>query len=203
MDTAAAALDRLCDPVHEVSAHFLIGHDGQVFQMVDPIQRAWHAGAGSWGGQADVNSRSIGIELDNNGTCHFPGSLMMALHALLLDLRHQFDIPPEAVIGHQDMAPTRKSDPGPLFDWQDLARAGHAVWPAPAPCDRVDPVRFADDLARFGYPSAPRDAPLEAVLAAFRDRFRGGATGPLDATDMGLARDLATRFPFDRGPVEA
>jgi len=123
------ALDRLCAPEYEVSAHYLIARDGRLFQLVEEQQRAWHAGHGSWGGAADINSRSIGIELDNTGATPFSAPLMDRLEALLETLLARWKIPAQGVIGHQDFAPTRKWDPGPRFDWQRLARTGLAVWP--------------------------------------------------------------------------
>ena len=190
MDSAGAALDRLCDPSAEVSAHYLIGQDGAVASLVREDQRAWHAGAGGWGACTDVNSASIGIELDNDGASPFSARLMDALEGLLDDVMNRWGIKPEGVIAHADMAPHRKSDPGPRFDWRRLSRGGRSVWPAPA-----DPALPFDDLARrFGYPD---EAP-DAVLAAFRARFRPGATGPVSEADRALAADLANRFPVDR-----
>lgn len=189
MSGAEAALERLCDPGAEVSAHYLIGGDGRLWQMVDEDRRAWHAGAGSWGGLDDINSRSIGIELDNDGTHPFAEPQMAALEVLLPGIMARWDIAPEGVIAHSDMAPERKSDPGPRFDWQRLARLGLSVWPREA-----DPQgREFDRLARaFGYPP---EAPQAARLKAFRDRFRPGADGPVSETDLRLLADLATRWP--------
>lgn len=198
MPVCADAIARLCDPLAEVSAHYLIARDGTVFQLVDEGMRAWHAGAGAWGEVSDVNSRSIGIELDNCGDSDFAAPLMVALGALLGNVMGRWDIPPERVIGHADMAPTRKFDPGPRFDWQGLARRGLAIWPDLLPVPETppcpDPAAFAALLARFGYPPAP----IPALLAAFRARFRAGVSGPLDGRDMTLAAHLAARFPVDR-----
>lgn len=192
------ALERLCDPAAEVSAHYLIARDGRVFHLVDEESRAWHAGAGSWGAIGDVNSHSIGIELDNSGAEPFAAPLMAALEALLSDVLVRRAIPPERVIAHSDMAPGRKSDPGRRFDWLRLARAGLSVWPQAGAEAGPDPdeTAFRAALARFGY---GRDWPTPAVLEAFRQRFRPYATGPLAPGDMVLARDLAARFPVDRG----
>ncbi|KPA21752.1 N-acetylmuramoyl-L-alanine amidase AmiD precursor [Shimia sp. SK013] len=129
MDTAEAALDRLCDPAPEVSAHYLICDKGRIFQLVAEDMRAWHAGAGSWQGKRDINSRSIGIELDNRGTHPFSEPQMSALEALLPAIMTRWAIAPTGVIGHSDMAPGRKFDPGPRFDWQRLALQGLATWP--------------------------------------------------------------------------
>ncbi|QIE42945.1 N-acetylmuramoyl-L-alanine amidase [Meridianimarinicoccus aquatilis] len=195
MASAKAALDRLCDPVAEVSAHYLIGRDGTCWQMVDEAARAWHAGAGSWGDVLDVNSRSIGIELDNNGQSPFSAPMMDNLEVLLRRIMKRWAIPPERVIGHSDMAPGRKADPGPRFDWRRLARLGLSVWPEPkANCDVAG---FSASMSAAGYP----DAPLDLQLSVLRDRFRPWAQGPLDGTDAGIAADLAQRFAIDRaGP---
>jgi N-acetylmuramoyl-L-alanine amidase len=129
MPTCATALERLCDPAAEVSAHYLIDMDGTLLSLVDEGARAWHAGAGTWRGEGDVNSRSIGIELANPGDRPFPDPQMRALERLLAEILHRHRLPPEAVIAHSDMAPERKSDPGARFDWRRLAMQGLSVWP--------------------------------------------------------------------------
>lgn len=186
MPTAASALKRLCLPAAEVSAHYLIGADGTVWQLVDEGLRAWHAGAGEWRGQGDVNSRSIGIELDNDGASPFAWPQIRALERLLAGILDRWPIPPEGVIAHSDFAPERKTDPGPRFDWRGLALKGLSVWP-----DRGDPeAPLGPSLDAIGYPQA--EAGLR--LAAFRLRFRPWAAGPEDAVDRALADDLARRF---------
>lgn len=197
MASAAAAAARLCDPAAEVSAHYLIDLDGQVVRLVPEGLRAWHAGAGRWGDVTDVNSRSIGIELQNRGDHPYPEPQMAALERLLADVLARHAIPPARVIGHSDMAPARKADPGPRFDWARLARAGLAVWPqtgggAPA----ADPgLAFRAAAVAFGYDP---DLACDLLLRAFRLRFRPWARGPVDAVDAALAADLAARFPVDR-----
>jgi len=191
MPTAAEARQRLCDPAHEVSAHWLIAEDGAAEQLVDETLRAWHAGAGQWGDVTDVNSRSVGIELANTGAQPFPEPQMAALETLLAGIMARWSIPPQRVIAHSDMAPARKSDPGPRFDWRRLARRGLSVWPedaAPQP-----PETFPAHARAFGYP--PADDAL--LLRAFRLRFRPHASGPPDTTDAGMAASLAARFPVD------
>ncbi|WP_085878944.1 N-acetylmuramoyl-L-alanine amidase [Roseisalinus antarcticus] len=201
MASCAAARDRLCAPEHAVSSHYLVDRDGTVIQLVDEAQRAWHAGAGAWGPVTDVNSRSIGIELDNSGDIPFAAPLIDALRALLADILARRGIPPERVIGHSDMAPGRKRDPGPHFPWQSLARAGLAVWPTTAEPDPAPPAaafvatperqaRLMAALTTFGY----RGSQAMVVFDAFRQRFRPGA-GAFDATDLQVAEDLAARFP--------
>lgn len=197
MESAAAARDRLCDPTAEVSAHYLIDEAGRIEALVPEELRAWHAGAGAWGQVRDVNSRSIGVELVNTGTHPFPDPQMAALETLLADVMHRWQIAPERVIAHSDMAPGRKGDPGPRFDWRRLALSGLSVWPDPQP--GTDMPAFHDSARAFGYP----DVAPDLVLAAFRLRFRPWAKGPLDATDAALAADLATRFPVDARACQA
>lgn len=188
MASAEAALERLCDPAAEVSAHYLIAADGRAWQMVAEVARAWHAGAGSWGDVTDVNSRSVGIELDNPGDTPFPAPLMATLEAILPGILRRWSIPPTRVIGHSDMAPDRKYDPGPHFDWERLERAGLAGKRGhdPGP-DAPHPDTFRA-LARYaGYTA---DVDDDALLAAVRLRYRPFATGPLcpqDYTPLGHA----------------
>lgn len=193
MSSAEAALDRLCDPAAEVSAHYLIGRCGTCWHMVTEENRAWHAGAGAWGDVVDVNSRSIGIELDNDGQSPFAAPMMDRLEALLPEITQRWHIPPQRVIGHADMAPGRKLDPGPRFDWRRLARQGLAIWPD-LPVAPGDPAEFCAHAHRLGYPSGDPDTLLRVV----RDRFRPSADGPLDAEDAGLMANLCDRFAIDR-----
>jgi N-acetylmuramoyl-L-alanine amidase len=193
MPDCAAALDRLCDPVAEVSAHYLIDADGTVLSLVDEAARAWHAGAGEWRGAGDVNSRSIGIELANSGAEPFAEAQMEALERLLAGILDRHGLGPEAVIGHSDMAPDRKGDPGARFDWRRLAVQGLSVWPKPA-----EPGDFIADLRAFGYP----DASPDVLLTAFRLRFRPWAKGPLDDTDRALAAGLRC-FVVDASDADA
>jgi len=200
MQSAAAALHRLCDSVAKVSAHYLIGRDGEVMQLVAEKDRAWHAGAGGWGAVTDVNSRSIGIELDNAGTQPFSEPQMAALESLLADILDRWSIPPERVIAHSDMAPARKTDPGARFDWRRMARAGLSVWPeSDARPQGRDERAFQNACDGFGYPAADP----ATRLAAFRLRFRPWAAGPLVPADIAAVEDLARRFPVDRNAPSA
>lgn len=190
---ALASRARLCDPVHEVSAHWLVDLDGSAEALVDESRRAWHAGVGAWGSITDVNSASIGIEIQNVGHAPFPEPQMAGLERLLKVIFARWSLGPQAVIGHSDMAPTRKADPGPHFDWRRLAQGGFSLWP-----DRADPLTSDDLAARFqtaahafGYSKAD----LATLLHAFRLRFRPWAKGPLDGVDAAMAADLAARYP--------
>ncbi|MEZ5716651.1 MAG: N-acetylmuramoyl-L-alanine amidase [Paracoccaceae bacterium] len=193
MDSTEAALERLCDPDVEVSAHYLISETGRIFRMVDEVGRAWHAGAGRWGTCRDVNTHSIGIELSNRGDHPFPEPQMAALERLLADVMARHDIRPERVIGHSDMAPGRKIDPGRRFDWARLARVGQSVWPRGDDGGGDFGGDFLADAAAFGYPVGDVEEGL--ILEAFRMRFRPWAEGPLGAGDRAAMADLAARFP--------
>lgn len=196
MHSAGAALERLCDPDIEVSAHYLIGEAGTIWQMVDEDMRAWHAGVGCWGDVTDVNSRSIGIELANRADHPFPEPQMAALEQLLRDICGRWRIRPERIIGHSDMAPGRKIDPGPRFDWRRLARQGLGVWHDDRLAqDAGDLSQFSAWARRFGYGDG---VDPDTLLAAFRLRFRPWATGDIDARDLAIIRDLARNYPVDR-----
>lgn len=127
-DTVERALATLTNRSREVSAHYLIGRDGRIIYLVDELKRAWHAGDSYWGGNRDINSSSIGIELDNNGKEPFAEAQIVALMALLGDLKTRWTIPTANVLGHGDVAPGRKVDPSVLFPWQRLAAAGFGLW---------------------------------------------------------------------------
>lgn len=200
---AEAALERLCDPAAEVSAHYLIAEDGRLWRLVAEERRAWHAGAGGWGDVSDVNSRSIGVELSNPGDAPFSAPQMAALELLLRGIVARWVIPPERVIGHACMAPGRKSDPGRRFDWRALARTGLSVWRdgarggAPA-----DAASFQRAARRFGYPAPATgvwDGPSLAAASAFRQRFRPWDFGALTDADVAQLAALAERWPVKRG----
>ena len=191
MADATAALERLCDKLAEVSAHYMIDRDGTLWQMVREQDRAWHAGAGEWCGMDDINSRSIGVELVNDGFEPFALPQMRVLDALLRDVTARWAIPPASVIAHADMAPDRKEDPGPRFDWRALARQGLAVWPDGQGGD----APFAASLDQIGYPQAQDDKRLQA----FRFRFRPWGTGPECAADRARAAQVAQAFAVARG----
>lgn len=182
MESNAAALERLTDPDSKVSAHYLIDEDGTVYKLVDEDKRAWHAGQGAWDGDTDVNSSSIGIELynpgHNRGYRDFPEAQMRALEKLCSEITSRQDIRPEKVIGHSDLAPHRKQDPGELFDWQRLADAGVGLKPKPQLRDAFNAKAVAKDekklvklfrQAGYDITTPAQKAPdLQQVLIAFQ-----------------------------------
>jgi N-acetylmuramoyl-L-alanine amidase len=188
MLTGEAALARLREPAAKVSAHYLIEEDGRIFVLVPEERRAWHAGRSFWKGERDINGVSIGVELVNPG--HewgyrpFPPTQIEALIALLDAVRGRWDIPDSRILGHSDVAPERKIDPGELFDWPTLAEAGHGLWVEPQPSPGA-PLSIGDEgagvfalqagLTRLGYDSAPSgrfDAATARVVTAFQRHWR-------------------------------
>lgn len=178
-----------------VSAHYLIGGDGHIYQLVAEALRAWHAGEGRWGTITDVNSASIGIELDNDGDSSFAPAQIDSLLRLLTDLTDRLHIARTQVIGHEDLAPTRKSDPGPRFPWKQLADAGFGVWPQ---TPLLEPPAGFDPwlaLAAIGYPP---DAHA-AVVRAFHHHYRGMDGDALDTDDLRILYTLTRQLlPLDR-----
>jgi N-acetylmuramoyl-L-alanine amidase len=168
MTSAAAALERLCDPAAKVSAHYTIDEDGTVYAMVPETRRAWHAGVSHWAGESNVNARSIGIELVNPGHEFgyraFAEAQIAALSTLCHSILTRHPISSARVLGHSDVAPARKEDPGELFPWEQLASGGIGLWP-----QNRDSDLGAQALSRFGYdPHAPQDK----VITAFQRHFR-------------------------------
>lgn len=180
MTDAQVALDRLCDPDYAVSAHYVIDEDGAVWRLVPEALRAWHAGASFWAGETDINSRSIGIELVNPGHEHgyraFPDAQMAALIELARGILARHPIPSHRIVGHADIAPDRKLDPGELFDWRRLAGAGIGLWPDPVPTAQIDDERFGALMRRFGYV----DSSMSAITAFQRHFHPENITGTAD-----------------------
>lgn len=200
MESAAAARERLCDPAAEVSAHYLIAADGEVAALVPEERRAWHAGVARWGAVTDVNSHSIGIELANRGDEPFAEAQMRALEGLLAEMLPRWRIVPERVVGHACIAPGRKVDPGPRFDWRRLALQGLAVWlDCCRPGGLADAGTFQRVALAFGYPTPATgawDPETLAVWQAFAARFRPGeAAGPPTGPGVGHLERLAARWP--------
>lgn len=165
------ALNTLTTSRHQVSAHYLVGRNGRVVQMVDERHRAWHAGVSSWKGIHDVNSVSIGIELDNDGSEPFAPAQINALLELLADIRQRHQIPAANFVGHADVAPGRKVDPGVRFPWATLAEHGFGLWCKPPIPEAPAGFDLLQGLAGLGYdPAKP-----EAVRKAFLQHFAGGS----------------------------
>ncbi|HEY2010349.1 MAG TPA: N-acetylmuramoyl-L-alanine amidase [Rhizomicrobium sp.] len=168
METAKAALGRLCDPAAKVSAHYTIDEDGTVYAHVPEARRAWHAGVSAWAGATNINARSIGIELVNPGHefgyRDFADAQIAALITLCHGILLRHPIPSARVLGHSDVAPARKEDPGERFPWERLARAGIGLWPA-----SLDANPGPEALDRFGYDLG---AGLEKAVTAFQRHFR-------------------------------
>ena len=203
MVSSVAALERLCDPAADVSAHYLLDEDGSAYQFVHEDQRAWHAGECYWRGVRDLNSTSIGIEIVNPGHDHgyraFPEAQIAALLDLLDGITARHDVTPDNVVGHSDIAPGRKADPGELFPWERLARAGFGLWPTQAtPLSETPDLNAAlTRLSEIGYPAPlteslgadllTRGAGAADVITAFQRRFRPQCVdGALDAETAAL-----------------
>ncbi|MFQ5774229.1 MAG: N-acetylmuramoyl-L-alanine amidase [Kiloniellaceae bacterium] len=203
MPSARAALARMCDPAAKVSAHYCIDEDGTVFRLVSEDRRAWHAGASAWAGVRDINARAIGIELVNPGHEFgyrpFPEAQMTALIGLCRDVLARHPIPPHRVLGHSDVAPLRKRDPGELFDWARLAEAGVGLWPGrAAPAAAPDEGEAKRRFAALGYEYLDED--FAAVVRAFQRHFRPAAiTGAVDEDTAG--RLAAVHGLIDRSPA--
>lgn len=166
-ETAERALATLTRRDSEVSSHYLIARDGRLFYLVDERRRAWHAGESYWAGQRDMNSASIGIELDNDGSEPFAEPQIQTLLALLADLKTRYKLPAANFLAHADVAPSRKQDPSAFFPWQRLAREGFGLWcdpPYPAVPPGLDDTLL---LHAFGYDVWN----AEAAVAAFKRRF--------------------------------
>jgi N-acetylmuramoyl-L-alanine amidase len=204
MSSGEEALNRLCSAAAKVSAHYLIEEDGAVWRLVPEGRRAWHAGVSFWAGRRDLNGASIGIELVNpghdNGYRAFPDRQMAALEALAREILTRHPIPARHVLGHSDVAPRRKTDPGELFDWPRLARAGIGLWPAAAgDAGTVPDIGETQRLlAAIGY-ETPQTGALDdetrAVVAAFQRHFRPSrCDGEADADTRARVGAVAAAF---------
>jgi len=187
MQTAQSAINRLCDPKSNVSAHYCIDENGFIFSLVDEDKRAWHAGKSFWRGETDINSRSIGIEIVNPGHYFgyrpFPQTQMNSVVNLSKDILSRYPIPPWNVVGHSDIAPDRKLDPGEFFNWKKLAAAGIGVWPTPLASNQCN---LKSTLATYGYDGEARN-----TIEAFQRHFRPSAiTGKSDEESCRIAAGL-------------
>ena len=212
MESGEAAIARLRDPEAKVSSHYVVEEDGRIFTLVAEERRAWHAGVSFWKGERDINGRSIGIEIVNPGHEFgyrpFPDAQIAAVIALATDIRSRWMIADGDIIGHSDVAPSRKIDPGELFPWKTLAEAGHGLWvePDPAPgaalaegAEGAGVFAFQAGLTRLGYecpPSGQFDAATTTVVSAFQRHWRphqvdGIADGETRARLIALLRAQA------------
>jgi N-acetylmuramoyl-L-alanine amidase len=188
MQTAAAAVERLCDPVARVSSHYMVDEDGTVYCLVEERNRAWHAGISYWRGVRGLNDRSVGIEIVNPG--HewgyrpFPAVQMAAVLELCAGILKRHPIPDRNVVGHSDIAPDRKQDPGELFPWGWLAENGVGLWSG----EITEPGDIAEDLAVIGYDMSLQ---LPALVTAFQRHFvPESVTGVVDETTAARAAAL-------------
>ena len=193
MENGEMALERMCDPSAQVSTHYMIEEDGRVFQLVDEDKRAWHAGVSCWQGERDMNSASIGIEIVNGGhdfgLPEFPAVQIEAVIELVKSVMERHGIKAKDVIGHSDIAPGRKQDPGEKFPWDQLARAG-CVIAAPEPTNDALSGDIEQALIQIGYSLEPG---LDAVIEAFQRRYRpDGILGRLDAQTKKMILDCAS-----------
>jgi N-acetylmuramoyl-L-alanine amidase len=189
MKTAQAALERLCDPAASVSCHYMVFENGEVVQMVPEALRAHHAGLSCWAGDTDINSRSIGIEIANPGHDYgypdYPERQILSVIRLCRDIVVRNNIPPDYVLAHSDVAPTRKQDPGEKFPWSKFFESGVGLWVPPAHVDGGaalaegtsgnEVAALQKDLADYGYgvsTSGIFDALTKAVVVAFQRHFR-------------------------------
>ncbi len=177
-DTVDQALRALAGPARSVSAHYLIGRDGTIIQLVDERARAWHAGESKWGADTDLNSASLGIDLDNNGHEPFAGAQISALLRPLADIRERYHIPAANFLGHADVAPKRKTDPSRYFPWKTLADHGFGLWcdpPFPQPPAPFDAIV---ELRALGYDTGDAVAAIRAFKLHFLpDELSPGLTG--------------------------
>jgi N-acetylmuramoyl-L-alanine amidase len=188
MQTGEAAIARLRDPEARVSSHYVVEEDGRVFRLVPEERRAWHAGVSYWRGRRNVNGDSIGIEIVNPGHEFgyrpFPEAQIASVIELTADIRTRWTIEDRDIVGHSDVAPARKDDPGELFPWKRLAEAGHGLW-AEAPGAPGNPIGEGEEGAavfalqagftRLGYdlpPTGKFDADTTAVVRAFQRHWR-------------------------------
>jgi N-acetylmuramoyl-L-alanine amidase len=199
-------------PMNRVSSHYLVYEDGRVFQLVDEAKRAWHAGRGSWDGETDLNSCSVGIEIANGGHDYglpdFPDVQIQNVMTLVRQIMERHGLDPHHVIGHSDLAPSRKPDPGEKFPWKRFAQAGLSIWPPTGPEDGDTRVLFdtlgtldsgisaiQTGLGTIGYGlevNGTYDATLKDIIRAFQRRFRQSkADGIIDVETVALIGRVA------------
>lgn len=212
MDEAENAIAWLANPKSKVSCHYVIDEEGRITQMVEESKRAWHAGVSHWAGDTDINSVSIGIEIQNPGHEHgypeFPPPQMHAVAALCRDIVRRRGISPERVLAHSDVAPGRKIDPGEKFDWAGLARAGVGHWVKPSPLDANGSLSLDADAAAvgearellrlygYGTDACDRENWFAVLVRSFQLHFRPArCDGKLDTSTLDTLRRLVAALP--------
>ena len=221
MPDVEGAIARLCTSGTEVSAHYIVLEDGRIVQCVPEAKRAWHAGIGSWAGEDDINSCSIGVEIVNRGHDwgypEYPLRQIAAVIALCRGIMLRRNVPPHRVLAHSDVAPSRKKDPGEKFPWHSLANSGVGHWVQPAPVvggegiklgtinDRVRELQQA--LARYGYgisASGKYDTATVEVVTAFQRHFRPARVdGVADQSTLITLQLLLASLPSKTAVVAA
>jgi N-acetylmuramoyl-L-alanine amidase len=196
MGSGETAQRRLCEAEAKVSAHWLVHEDGRRVALVPERLRAWHAGRSAWAGRSRLNDGSIGVEIVNPGHewgyRRFPEIQMAAVIELCRGILQRWPIPASNVVAHSDIAPNRKEDPGELFDWAQLARAGIGIWPGEALTLPVDPIAARRDLATIGYVLDQPGVTFIQIVTAFQRRFRPTRVdGALDGETMGRIAAVA------------
>ena len=201
MQTDIEVYKKFRDPDSKVSSHYTVDEAGSVHHHVDEERRAWHAGASFWQGETDINAHSIGIEIVNPGHEFgyrpFPADQMRAVAALCKDIMARHKIKPASVLAHSDIAPSRKEDPGELFDWKMLAGQGVGVWPDADAEDRAKGISYQSDenrlreaLGRYGYDTR---CATPVLLRAFQRHFHPEVFGALDSAGV-MTAETATRL---------
>ncbi|MBR85933.1 MAG: N-acetylmuramoyl-L-alanine amidase [Rhodospirillaceae bacterium] len=189
MQSLDQALQRLMSSNSQVSAHYLISRKGEIFKLVSEEKRAWHAGVSYWRGETDINSYSIGIELENPGHefgySTFPKGQMSVLTELCVEVINKYSISPENIVGHSDIAPRRKKDPGELFDWKSLAKKGVGLWPEPI-LNKITLESFEKSLNDFGYEVVD----LRSTITAFQRHYLPDTVSGI--ADVTTQKTLAT-----------
>ncbi|QND70164.1 N-acetylmuramoyl-L-alanine amidase [Tardiphaga robiniae] len=215
MPDPEGAIARLCSAGTDVSAHYIVLEDGRIVQTVPEAKRAWHAGVGFWAGEEDINSCSIGIEIINRGHDwgypDFPSRQIAAVTALCRGIMLRHDLQPHRVLGHSDVSPSRKKDPGEKFPWHSLANSGVGHWVMPAPIVRGETMKLGtagDDvlalqhaLARYGYgieTDGQYNAPTMEVVTAFQRHFRPERVdGLVDHSTLTTLQALLASLPSE------
>jgi N-acetylmuramoyl-L-alanine amidase len=190
-DSVAQTIKTFTIKSTEVSAHYVIAKDGKIFHLVNDYLRSNHAGVGKWGSVTDMNSCSLGIEIDNNGSEPFTDTQIQSLLYLLAQLKKTYNIPTANFIGHQDFAPKRKPDPGPLFPWKTLADHGFGYWSDAALEPAPDNFDYATALRLIGYDTSD----INAAIIAFKRHFvQDNSTPELTQLDLNVLYNVYQKY---------